>query len=88
MTMTTSQDTVGDTARRAQGADANVMKLWLNNFKVFGWLPTPEPKLFHEFVDTSFDVAARWCDVAQQVLGMHRQFAHAVVMVATTPESE
>jgi hypothetical protein len=71
MTMTTSQDTVGDTAY------AKAMKLWLDSLKTFGWVPTPEPKFLHEAVDTSFDVA-------QGVLAIQRKLANSVLTVATS----
>jgi hypothetical protein len=71
MTMTTSQDTVSDTVY------AKVMKLWLQSLKTFGWLPTPEPKLLREAVDTSFDVA-------QEVLAIQRKFANSVLTVTAS----
>lgn len=71
MTMTTSQDTVSDTAY------AQVMKLWLQSLKTFGWRPTPEPKLLDEAVDTSFDVA-------QDVLAIQRTLTNSVLKVTTS----
>jgi hypothetical protein len=71
MTMTTSQDTVSDTAY------AKVMKRWLDNLKTFGWLPTPEPQFLHEAVDSSFDVA-------QDVLAIQRKLSNSVLTVTTS----
>ena len=69
--MTTSQDTVGDTAY------AKAMKLWLHNLTTIGWLPTPEPKLLREVVDTYFDVAL-------DVLTVQRRVANSVLTVTTS----
>ncbi|MBV9163217.1 MAG: hypothetical protein JO281_17050 [Pseudonocardiales bacterium] len=69
--MTTSQDTVGGTAY------AKAMKLWLHNLTTIGWLPTPEPKLLQEAVDTYFDVA-------QDVFTVQRRVANSVLAVTTS----
>jgi hypothetical protein len=77
MTMTTSQDTISDTAHRGQKVYADAVHHWTDSVqKVVGSLPTPDEKVLHEVVDNYFNVA-------QQVLAAQREFAKSV-LVATT----
>ena len=76
--MTTSHDTISDTARRGQGAYVDAVQHWADSVqKVVGSLPTPDAKLLHEVVDNYFNVA-------EQVLVTQREFAKSMLAVTTS----
>lgn len=76
--MTTSQETIRDTARRDEETYDDVMRLWVDNVqKWVGLLPTPDGKLLDQVVDGYFNVAER-------VLATQREFAKSCVAVTTS----
>jgi hypothetical protein len=80
MTMTTPtwQDTTRDTARRGEETYAKAVHLWADSVqKVLGSLPTPDPKMFHEVVDSYFNVA-------EHMLATQRKFAENMLAAATS----
>ena len=78
MTTTTWQATTRDTVRRGEETYAKAVHLWTDSVqKVFGSLPTPDPKLLHEVVDNYFNVA-------EQVLAIQRKFAQSMLTATTS----
>jgi hypothetical protein len=76
MTMTTSQDTMTDAARRGQDAITNAMQIWADTFQRF--LPISDTGLRGavEAVDGMYDFA-------EQMLHTQREFTKSL-MAATT----
>jgi hypothetical protein len=75
---TTWQDTTRDTARRGEQTYAKAVHLWADSVqKVLGALPTPDPKLLHEVVDSYFNVA-------EHMLATQRKFAENMLTATTS----
>ena len=80
MTMTTPtwQDTTRDSARRGEETYAQAVHLWADSVqKVLGSLPTPDPKLLREVVNSYFNVA-------EQVLTTQRKFVQSMLTATTS----
>lgn len=78
MTTPTWQDTTRDTARRGEETYAKAVHLWADSVqKVLGSLPTPDPKMFHEVVDSYFNVA-------EHMLATQRKFAENMLTATTS----
>jgi hypothetical protein len=77
MTMTTSQETMTDAARRSQDAMNSVMQMWTDTFQKF--LPVSDTSLrgAMEAVDGMYDFA-------EQILLTQREFAKSVLAATTS----
>jgi TRAP-type mannitol/chloroaromatic compound transport system substrate-binding protein len=89
MTMTTSQETMADTARRSQDAFSNALQFWADNLQKF--VPTYNARMRSatEVVDTTFDFAEHmlitWRDVTKSMLAISTS---AATKVAATTQAE
>jgi len=77
MTMTTSQETMTDAARRGQDAIASAMQIWADTFQMF--LPVSDTKLRGavEAVDGMYDFA-------EQMLLTQREFTKSLLAATTS----
>lgn len=79
MTMTTSQQTISDTAHSSQEAFSHAVQMWADNVQKFiGWAPTRDGKApsANEVVDSYFRVL-------EQVLYFQREVAKSFLATTT-----
>ena len=82
MTTSTWQDTTRDSARRGEETYARTVHLWADSVqKVLGSLPTPDPKLVHEVVDSYFNVV-------EHMLTTQRKFVQSMLTATSSAVTE
>lgn len=81
MTMTTSQDTMTDAARRGQEAITHALQIWADAIQKF--VPTSDPKL-----RGAVDVVDNMFDFAEQVLVTQRELAKSWLVATTSAATQ